>query len=120
MLIHKMKLDDNMAVLDINSGAVHLVDEIIYDVLDVFNGENDEETIRDFAGRYPDEELREVLAELHELKDEGLLFSPEYPVPDTFSEEPVLSPFVCILLMIVIFAAVIVLLVLAILAANVN
>ena len=42
MLIHKMKLDDNMAVLDINSGAVHLVDEIIYDVLDVFNGENDE------------------------------------------------------------------------------
>ena len=37
MLIHKMKLDDNMAVLDINSGAVHLVDEIIYDVLDVFN-----------------------------------------------------------------------------------
>ena len=36
MLIHKMKLDDNMAVLDINSGAVHLVDEIIYDVLDVF------------------------------------------------------------------------------------
>lgn len=91
MLIHKMKLDDNMAVLDINSGAVHLVDEIIYDVLDVFNGENDEETIRAFAGRYPDEELREVLAELHELKDEGILFSPEYPVPDTFSEEPVLK-----------------------------
>ena len=91
MLIHKMKLDDNMAVLDINSGAVHLVDEIIYDVLDVFNGENDEETIKVFADRYSDEELREVLAELHELKDEGLLFSPEYPVPDTFSEEPVLK-----------------------------
>ena len=72
MLIHKMKLDDNMAVLDINSGAVHLVDEIIYDVLDVFNGENDEETLRAFAGRYSEEDIREVLAELHELKDEGL------------------------------------------------
>ena len=91
MLIHKMKLDDNMAVLDINSGAVHLVDEIIYDSLDVFNGDNDEETIMAFASRYSEEELREVLAELHELKDEGLLFSPEYPVPDTFSEEPVLK-----------------------------
>ena len=29
MLIHKMRLDDNMAVLDINSGAVHLVDDVI-------------------------------------------------------------------------------------------
>ena len=28
MLIHKMRLDDNMAVLDVNSGAVHLVDEV--------------------------------------------------------------------------------------------
>ena len=34
MLIHKMRLDDNMAVLDVNSGAVHLVDEVIYDLLD--------------------------------------------------------------------------------------
>ena len=31
MLIHKMRLDDNMAVLDVNSGAVHLVDDVIYD-----------------------------------------------------------------------------------------
>ena len=83
MLIHKMKLDDNMAVLDINSGAVHLVDEIIYDVLDVFNGENDEETIKVFADRYSDEELREVLAELHELKDEGLRISSVEGVADT-------------------------------------
>ena len=49
----------------------NLVDEIIYDVLDVFNGENDEETLKSFAGRYSDEDIREVLAELHELKDEG-------------------------------------------------
>ena len=34
MLIHKMRLDDNMAVLDINSGAVHLVDDVIYELLD--------------------------------------------------------------------------------------
>ena len=27
MLIHKMRLDDNMAVLDVNSGAVHLVEK---------------------------------------------------------------------------------------------
>ena len=31
MLIHKMRLDEYMAVLDVNSGAVHLVDDVIYD-----------------------------------------------------------------------------------------
>ena len=29
MLIHKMRLDEYMAVLDVNSGAVHLVDDVI-------------------------------------------------------------------------------------------
>lgn len=91
MLIHKMKLDDNMAVLDINSGAVHMVDEIIYDILDVFNGGNDAETIETMADRYEEDDIRDALSELHELKDDGLLFSPEYPVPDTFSEEPILK-----------------------------
>ena len=33
MLIHKMRLDEYMAVLDVNSGAVHLVDDVIYDCL---------------------------------------------------------------------------------------
>ncbi|NCD08354.1 MAG: thioether cross-link-forming SCIFF peptide maturase [Negativicutes bacterium] len=91
MLIHKMKLDDNMAVLDINSGAVHMVDEIIYDILEVFTGANDSETVEAMADRYKEADVREALAELHELKDDGLLFSPEYPVPDTFSEEPILK-----------------------------
>ena len=40
MLIHKMRLDDHMAVLDVNSGAVHLVDDVIYDMLDYYNGQN--------------------------------------------------------------------------------
>ena len=40
MPIHKMRLDDNMAVLDVNSGAVHLVDDVIYDLLDYYDGSN--------------------------------------------------------------------------------
>ena len=37
MLIHKMRLDDNMAVLDINSGCIHLVDEVTYEVLPIYS-----------------------------------------------------------------------------------
>lgn len=91
MLIHKMRLDDNMAVLDVNSGAVHLVDEMIYDLLDVFDGNNDEETIAAFKNKYPETDMREAIAELHELQKDGLLFSPEFEVPQTFAETPILK-----------------------------
>lgn len=91
MLIHKMRLDDYMAVLDVNSGAVHLVDDVIYDLLDVFDGTNDEEAVAAFKNNYPEEDLREALSELHQLQDEGLLFSPEFEVPQTFAETPILK-----------------------------
>ena len=37
-MIHKFKWDDINFVLDTNSGAVHSVDDITYDVLDFLNG----------------------------------------------------------------------------------
>jgi uncharacterized protein len=90
-LIHRMKVNDDMAVLDVNSGAVHLIDKPVYDVLGVFDGMNDEETVAALKDTYDEAELREILAELHELKDQGLLFSPEFDVPETFATEPVLK-----------------------------
>ena len=81
MLIHKMRLDGYMAVLDVNSGAVHLVDDVIYDLLDVFDGTNDDEAIAALQTSYPEKDLREALEELHQLQEEGFLFShPEAPV----------------------------------------
>ena len=67
-LIHRMKVNDDMAVLDINSGAVHLIDKVTYDVLGIFNGNNDEETVAALKASYEESELREVVGELHELK----------------------------------------------------
>lgn len=91
MLIHRMRLDDHRVVLDINSGAVHIVDEMTYDILGVFDGENIEETKKYFNGKYDSDELSELLGELVELKEEGLLFTPEYPIPDTFKQEPIVK-----------------------------
>lgn len=91
MLIHKMRLDEYMAVLDVNSGAVHLVDDVIYDLLDVFDGTNDDEAIAALQTSYPEKDLREALEELHQLQAEGLLFSPEFEVPQTFAETPILK-----------------------------
>ena len=33
-LIHKFKQGDNAFVLDVNTGAVHIVDDLVYDLVD--------------------------------------------------------------------------------------
>ena len=47
MLIHRINMNGHLAVLDINSGAVHLIDETVYDILGVYDGSNDDETIEE-------------------------------------------------------------------------
>lgn len=36
--IHKFEQNGTYILLDINSGAVHVVDKMIYDMMDVFDG----------------------------------------------------------------------------------
>lgn len=91
VLIHRMHLDDNYVVLDVNSGAVHIIDEMIYDMLGVYEGHNGEETLQQLKGKYPQKDMEEALEELKELQAQGLLFSPEFPIPETFKFEPVLK-----------------------------
>lgn len=90
-MIHRMKLDDNYAVLDVNSGAVHLVDAMIYDLLETYDGSNDEVVLKKYDDKYPKADIQEALEELKELQEQGLLFSADFDVPPTFSEEPVLK-----------------------------
>ncbi len=71
-------------MLDVESGAVHVVDELIFDILDIFNGENDAETCAKLSKKYNPAEITEALGELHQLIDAGELFAPEIDVPPTF------------------------------------
>ena len=84
--IHKFKQGGDYILLDINSGAVHLVDEMIFDIIDIFNGSNDSEVIDSFKSRYNPADLTEALGELHELIDIGYLFAPDIDVPPTFAQ----------------------------------
>ena len=40
--IHKFEQNGTYILLDINSGAVHVVDKMIYDMMDIFDGSNDD------------------------------------------------------------------------------
>ena len=35
-MIHKFYQDDTYMVIDVNSGAVHVIDKLVYDVLDFY------------------------------------------------------------------------------------
>ncbi len=76
-LIHKFKIDDTYIVLDINSGAVHKIDKITYEILDYYPEVSAENIIEKLSNKYNKIEIIEVLEELDQLMEEGLLFSQE-------------------------------------------
>ena len=85
--IHKFEQNGEYILLDINSGAVHVIDKMIYDMMDTFDGANDEKVIEKLAGQYPEADLKEALEELHDLMEAGELFAPDIDVPPTFKQK---------------------------------
>ena len=75
-LIHKFKQGNNFYVIDVNSGAVHLIDELIFDLL--INEDKLEDlgtVIQELSSKYKVEEIEEAYGELKELVENGILFS---------------------------------------------
>lgn len=91
MKIHKFFLNGIYIVLDINSGAVHIVDKLVFDIMDIFDGSNHQAVKDALLGCYAEEELQEALSELKGLINQGLLFTPAIDVPPTFSAKPVVK-----------------------------
>ncbi len=91
MNIYKFYSNGLYILLDINSGAVHVVDKMVYDIMDVFDGSNDEAVLAAFGNQYEASELKEVLAELHQLIADNKLFTPMLEVPLTYSEQPLVK-----------------------------
>ena len=74
-MIHKFSMNGVNVVMDVNSGAVHVVDDIIYDLADSFESMSEAEIINKFSDRYSEEEIKEAVSEMKELKDNGMLFT---------------------------------------------
>ncbi len=85
-MIHQYQLGGYNIVLDVCSGAVHVVDELAYDMIALF-AENDKETvISRIAEKYEGkdgvtkEDIAECYEQIAQLKEAGQLFA-----PDTFA-----------------------------------
>lgn len=74
-MIHKYFLNDNYIVLDVESGSVHIVDELTYDILEDSQNLNTEELINKYSNKYDKSNIETALEEIEILKSEELLFS---------------------------------------------
>ncbi|MBS6465632.1 MAG: thioether cross-link-forming SCIFF peptide maturase [Clostridium sp.] len=80
-MIHQYKNNGYNIVMDVCSGAVHVVDDITYDVIELYekNRENGVETdlslLEKELPQYSSGELQETLEEVEELKESGELFA---------------------------------------------
>ena len=74
-LIHKFRQGNDFYVIDVNSGAVHEVDELVYDMLDSDKLKTLEELKEIYKDKYSPEDIEEVYGELKYLIEEELLYS---------------------------------------------
>ena len=78
-MIHQYKFGGQNIVLDVCSGGVHVVDDLAYDIISMFESHPKEETVRVLAEKYSDDvtedEVAECWEQVEELKRSGILFS---------------------------------------------
>ncbi len=77
-MIHQYKQCGYNIVLDICSGAVHVVDDIAYDIISLYENKEEDEVISEISQKYSDvtrDEIIECYDQITELKDGGELFT---------------------------------------------
>lgn len=93
-MIHKFKAKDICILLDTNSGGVHVIDDVTFDLLDhaepPFEKECPKNVMDILKENYTEEEIKEAYADILELYDNKLLYSDD--VYGDYSKTVVESP----------------------------
>ena len=107
-MIHQYKNNGYNIVLDVNSGAVHVVDDTSYDMIgymedNISSDMSDEEIIKGFIKAYPkysdiQDDLKEILEEIKELKENNELFTEDiYEKPiNSYKDRPTVVKALCL------------------------
>jgi len=83
-MVHQYQLGGFNIVLDVCSGSVHVVDEVAYDMIAMYESTARDSILAAMAEKYPEAahtDLEECYDQITELKDAGKLFA-----PDTFAD----------------------------------
>ena len=79
-MVYRYKMNGFNIILDVNSGGIHVVDDIVYDVLD-FDINQRQVIVDALEHKYKREYISEAIDEIFELKKQELLFT-----EDTYEE----------------------------------
>lgn len=74
-MVHQYKNNGYDIVLDVNSGSIHVVDDVTYDVIAMWETHTEDEIVEALSAQYKEEEIREALEEIMILKERGALFT---------------------------------------------
>jgi len=77
-LVHQYRSNGYNIVLDVDSGSVHVVDDLVYDIIDTVKQDpscSDESVVEAYSGQYPENDVREALEEVRSLQKQGQLFA---------------------------------------------
>lgn len=77
-MVHLFQKNGFYIVLDSNSGTVHDVDEVAYDIIGQYASVPKEEIVKNITEKYSDvtpEEVNEVFEDIEALKAQGMLYS---------------------------------------------
>ncbi len=90
-MIHQFKLGGYNIVLDVCSGGLHVVDDLAYDCIALFEQNGREEVVTALQAQHPDlarGEIERCYEQVEALKERGKLFTPDTyePVAGRFKE----------------------------------
>lgn len=97
-VVHQYKNNGYNIVLDVNSGAVHVVDDVMYDVIPMYEKNTKEEIVDSLKGTYGEAEIGEAWEEVKELAEDDQLFTKdEYEgYIDQFKTRPTVVKALCL------------------------
>ena len=79
-MVHQYKLNGYDIVLDTASGSVHLVDDVAYDIIEMYKSRSADEICAEICAKYPDvtrSDVLECLDDVAELERTHKLFTPD-------------------------------------------
>lgn len=96
--IHKFVQGGDFYAVDVNSGSVHVIDELVYDILDDNALDSKEETLKRLSSKYSREDIGEAYDEIKELEDDGSLYSEDLyrDIAMNMGEEPSFIKALCL------------------------
>lgn len=99
-MVHQYKMGGYNIVIDVNSGAIHVVDDMTYDMIEMYENSDKDSIFAEMAKRYPDQkdDIAECWDEMQELIAAEELFTKDSyePYITDFAKRPTVVKALCL------------------------